>query len=126
MSVSQILIVEDNPAIYYTLNYLLESNGFQSMIAENVKDAIHKVNSDVFKLILLDLNLPDGQGKDLLYHLRKKMNNDVPVIVMSATLQDSKVHMLLEMGANDYVIKPFDVDELLHLIRHWAQHNVAH
>ena len=123
---SSVLIVEDNPAIYYTLEFKLKHEGYQVTIADTIANAEALVEDQAYDLILLDRNLPDGRGDDLLYHVRQELNLTVPVIVFSATLQSDTVRHLMELGANGYILKPFEIDDLMHLITHWTTRNVAY
>jgi len=120
-----VLIVEDYPAVYYTLEFTLKREGYNVVIADTLVAARKAIHNQTIDLVLLDLNLPDGRGNDLLYHIRKELNLDTPVIVTSATLQSETVHSVLEAGANGYFLKPFDINDLMQLVKHWTSSNVA-
>lgn len=123
---STVLIVEDNPAIYYTLDFKLKSDGYTVVVADTLANAETNIHSQDFDLILLDRNLPDGRGDELLYHVRQEMNLTVPIIIFSATLQHDTVRQLMELGANGYILKPFNLNDLMQLITHWTSRHVAY
>ncbi len=120
-----ILIVEDYPAVYYTLEFMLKRDGYNVVIADTLAKAQTAIQNNTIDLILLDLNLPDGRGNDFLYHVRQELKLETPIIVTSATLQSDTVHSLLEAGANGYFVKPFDINDLMQLVNHWTSINVA-
>lgn len=107
---AEILIVEDNPDIHSMLTESLTKQGYQVSSAYSGTEAKMMLEMNKYDLILLDLMLPGMSGEELLQHFRQKTLT--PVIVMSAKGSiESKVDVL-EMGANDYVVKPFDLREL--------------
>ncbi len=108
---NRILIIEDDIEISKMLNDFLEQNSYETGTAMNGLDGIKQATSGGFDLILLDLMLPYKSGDELLRELRNVSN--VPVIVMSAkSLTQTKIE-LLRLGADDYITKPFDMNELL-------------
>lgn len=104
----KILIVEDDSSILMGLKFCLEQEGFQVDAVSLGKDAIKKTN-DTYDLVLLDLNLPDIHGFEVL----KKINQLVPVICLTACDEEVFVVQGLDMGAYDYVTKPFKTRELI-------------
>ncbi len=107
----KILIIEDDSEICGMLTRFLEQNNFSTQSATNGIDGISKAKAQSYDLILLDLMLPYKSGDELLRELREVSN--VPVIVMSAkTLTQTKIE-ILRLGADDYITKPFDLNELL-------------
>jgi len=110
-TVHKILIIEDDKEISDMLFVFLSRNGFAVDTAHNGLLGLKQAASEEYSLILLDLMLPFKSGDELLKEMRK--SSDVPVIVMSAkSLTQDKID-LLHLGADDYVTKPFDLDELL-------------
>ena len=85
-------------------------------IASEISEATHLVSITHFDMILLDIMLPDGDGRTFLKNLRAS-NNNVPVIVMTARSEISERIDLLDIGADDYIIKPFESDKLLSKIK---------
>jgi DNA-binding response OmpR family regulator len=114
-----ILIVEDDPALRATLAEQLKADGgFLAEEAESAAEAEAKLTSaDArFDAILLDVGLPDGDGRDLCAKLRRHGKN-MPVIMLTGADSESDVVRGLDAGANDYVAKPFSVPELLARVR---------
>jgi len=105
----QILIVEDDQEIAELLNITLQCD-HQLHFAYSGTEAIYKLEERKYNLILLDLMLPGLKGDELLLHIRKTSNT--PVIVLTALHNQNKVVELLNNGANDYITKPFHIDEL--------------
>ncbi len=111
----KILIIEDENNINTLVCTLLEANGYQALKAETCAGGKMMFDSYRPDLVILDLGLPDRDGTEFLNHVRK--NSNTPVIVLSArTDEKEKVHAL-DMGANDYVTKPFGSAELMARIR---------
>ena len=108
----KILIVEDDYSIHDILKEILKMNGYITYDAYNGSDALNIIRKEDINLILLDLMLPDINGEDLI-----KKVKDIPIIIISAKVSSNdKINCLLD-GANDYVTKPFDKDELLARIK---------
>lgn len=107
-----ILLVEDNETIILGLKYALEQEKFNVKIAKNIKDA---KNEEEFDLVLLDITLPDGNGFDLFKEIKKR--EDVPVIFLTAKDEEADIVKGLDLGAEDYVVKPFKVRELISRIK---------
>lgn len=110
----KILIVEDDSAIRLGLRYYLEQEGFAVLEADSVLSARNNFNSLV-DLVLLDINLPDGNGFDLFKEI--KNNCDIPIIFLTANDLEVSVVMGLDMGADDYITKPFKARELVSRIK---------
>lgn len=128
-----ILLVEDSEAIVMGLKYSLEQEGFRVITAKTITEAeksiinqergfeINKAketkNKDISKidLILLDITLPDGNGFDFFKELKKK--EDVPVIFLTARDEEIDIVKGLDLGAEDYIVKPFRVKELISRIK---------
>lgn len=111
----KLLIVEDDETIRFGLKYYLEQEGFDIYQAGTVKEALEKFSKNQLNLVLLDLNLPDGNGFDLYKSM--KALKDVPTIFLTANDQEVSIVMGLDMGADDYITKPFKVRELLSRIK---------
>ena len=108
----KILIVEDDYSIHDILKEILKMNGYITYDAYNGSDALNIIRQEDINLILLDLMLPDINGEDLI-----KKVKDIPIIIISAKVSSNdKINCLLD-GANDYVTKPFDKDELMARIK---------
>lgn len=110
----KILIVEDDSAIRLGLRYYLEQEGFSVLEADSVLSARNNFNS-LIDLVLLDINLPDGNGFDLFKEIKNKC--DIPIIFLTANDLEVSVVMGLDMGADDYITKPFKARELVSRIK---------
>ena len=111
----KLLIVEDDETIRFGLKYYLEQEGFDIYQAATLKEAFNKFSQTNFDLVLLDLNLPDGNGFDLYRDMQKI--KEVPTIFLTANDQEVSIVMGLDMGADDYITKPFKARELLSRIK---------
>ena len=107
----KILIVEDTLELAHSLKSFFRLEKNQVEIAVDLEEAKHFVSVSHFDMILLDITLPDGDGRDFLRALRNS-NNNVPVIVMTARSEISDRIDLLDIGADDYIVKPFDFAEI--------------
>src|SRR3984893_15634724 len=106
-----VLLIEDEPKIRRFLRAGFEINGFSVLEAENAADGLKAATFSAPDLIILDLALPDLQGAEVLERLRSWSN--VPVIILSVVASENKKVRLLQAGADDYVVKPFGMAELL-------------
>ncbi|MDA9816300.1 response regulator transcription factor [Alphaproteobacteria bacterium] len=107
----KVLIVEDSPELAKSLRLFLELENNHVEVACDLAIAAHYTSVTHFDIILLDIMLPDGDGRDFLRSIRSK-NNNIPVIVMTARSEISDRVDLLDIGADDYIIKPFEFVEL--------------
>lgn len=107
----QIFVLEDDSAIGMGLTYSLENEGYNVTLAKDVKFAMDIINEKQFSLYILDLTLPDGSGYDVCRKIKEI--GDLPVIFLTAYDDEVNVIMGFEMGADDYIAKPFRVKELL-------------
>jgi len=118
MAKAHILIVEDEPDIVEILQYNLEKEGFTVSIAKSGEDALAKTRSLLPNLILLDLMLPGIDGFDVCRLLKNEQKiSSIPVIMVTAKGEESDIITGLELGADDYITKPFSPRVLLARIR---------
>ena len=117
----KILLVEDETNILNFVTALLEANDYQVICAKNFSMASALYSSHIPDLVILDLGLPDNDGSMLLKEIRK--NETTPVIILSARDSEYDKVQLLDMGANDYMTKPFGSQELLARIRNALRHH---
>lgn len=111
----EILLVEDNEIIVKGLKYLLEQEKFDIKIAKNIVEAKTMIKKQKFDLYLLDITLQDGDGYEICQYVKKQ--KDVPVIFLTAKDEELNVVQCLDMGADDYIIKPFRNRELISRIK---------
>jgi DNA-binding response OmpR family regulator len=112
----QILIVEDDQAVQKALKRLFESAGYGVEITGDGKSALDVVRMRTPTAIILDLRLPVLSGKDVCVRVRQQLSA-LPIIILSASTDVVDKVMLLELGADDYVTKPFSPRELLTRVR---------
>ena len=110
-----ILLVEDEESITTPLAEALERDGFHTEIAHTVADGLAKGKTVRPDLVLLDIGLPDGSGLDVCRELRA--SSSVPIIILSARGEEADRVVGLELGADDYVVKPFSAREVIARIR---------
>lgn len=106
----RILIVEDDPGLSRGISFALSQEGYETVIAESKKKALEFFNSGQIDAMILDLNLPDGDGIDFCRYIRTK--SDIPVLMLTARDLEVDELMGLESGADDYMTKPFSVSVL--------------
>lgn len=111
----RILIVEDETNIAYTLAYNIMNAGYSCDIAHDGETGLEKALTDTFDLILLDLMLPKMDGFTVCKNIRQKLST--PVIILTARVEEADKIMGLDIGADDYVTKPFSINELLSRIK---------
>ena len=111
----KILIVEDDRNIANMIQTLLETNGYQVLSAQRCQQGILMLASHMPDLVLLDLGLPDMDGEEFIRMTR--MNSMIPIIVLSARTGEKDKVYALDLGANDYITKPFGTAELLARVR---------
>ncbi len=111
----KLFLLEDDDAIGMGLKYSLEKEKYEVIHVKNKKDALETFKTNKFDLCILDINLPDGNGYDVCRAIKEK--EDVPVIFLTASDAEVNVVMGLEMGADDYVCKPFRINELMARIK---------
>ena len=111
----RILFVEDEAAIYEPFSKALRRNGFEPVVVRTAAEALESAELLDPDLVLLDLNLPDGDGSDVCRSLRS--DSDVPIVMLTARGTEMDRVLGLELGADDYVVKPFSSRELISRIR---------
>lgn len=114
----KILLVEDEKNIILGVSICLRSAGLDVAVAEDGADALRKLETDKPDLVLLDLVMPKLNGLDALLAMKaNEATRDIPVIVLSARAQEEDIQRAMELGAADYMAKPFRPEELLAVIR---------
>ncbi len=118
----KVLVVDDEPPIRKLLRMGLSAHGYQVIDAPSGKVALEQISQKP-DLIILDLGLPDIQGLDLLRKMREQ-NEGVPIVVLSSRADEAAKVEALDFGADDYVTKPFGMNELLARIRAALRHQL--
>ena len=111
----RVLVVDDEPQIHRFLTPSLTVSGFEVVTAATGQDALRQMGGSAVAVVLLDLGLPDMDGKDVIAQIRRR--SDVPIIVLSARDRETERIAALDLGADDYVNKPFAIGELLARLR---------
>ncbi|MCC0696789.1 MULTISPECIES: response regulator transcription factor [unclassified Clostridioides] len=112
---SSILLVEDDLSLIYGLEFSIQKSGFSVDIARTVKEALRMYKEKNYDLLILDVSLPDGNGFDICKKVREVSN--VPIIFLTASDEEVNVVMGLDMGGDDYITKPFKLNELISRIK---------
>ena len=118
---SDILVIEDDKQIHIFLKYVLEKEHYACQQAETGEQALTRLEDRPADVILLDLGLPDIDGMDLITKIRSRWDT-TPILVISARDQDEEKAAALDLGADDYLTKPFSSTELLARIRTALRH----
>ena len=116
----KILVVEDEKSIAHFITTVLNNNGYEAMQARSGAEALSMISSHCPDLIILDLGLPDMDGLDILRQLREW--SSLPVVVVSARTHEKDKVTALDLGADDYITKPFGTEELLARVRTAIRH----
>lgn len=111
----RLLLVEDDEAIAVGLEYSLSQEGFEVITCYNAASALERIAAEGFDFAIIDISLPDGNGFDVCKKLKEK--GDTPVIFLTARDDEGSVVMGLDIGADDYITKPFRLRELHSRIR---------
>ncbi len=119
----KILLIEDEIHIRSLVQTILEHNGYSVLTAGTCSQGSMMFSSHVPDLVILDLGLPDGDGIDFIRAVRKKSN--IPIVVVSARSMEIDKVMALDLGANDYMTKPFGMEELMARVRAALRTRVA-
>lgn len=117
----RILFVEDNEDIAVGIKYAIEREQFNITICKTVKKAKESIDSKEYDLILLDIILPDGNGLELYKYIKEKYN--IPIIFLTAKDTENDIVKGLDLGADDYIIKPFRMRELISRIKSVLRRN---
>jgi len=118
----KVLVIDDEPPIRKLLRMGLSTQGYEILEASNGKIALEKLSEEP-ALIILDLGLPDIQGHELLRTIRAR-NEAVPIVVLSSRGDEAGKVQALDLGADDYLTKPFGMDELLARLRAALRHQL--
>ena len=116
-----ILIIEDNPDNMKLMTFILETNGYKTIAAMTGQEGIDIALSQKTDLILLDIQLPDMDGKRVLEVIRNSgSNGDLPIVAVTSYAMSGDRHTLLEAGCTGYIEKPINPDTIISEIRQYA------
>jgi DNA-binding response OmpR family regulator len=117
-----ILVVDDDPYILMSLEFLMKKNGYQVMIARNGTEALDAINTLKPNLILLDIMMPDVDGYSICKHVKSKKNlKDIHVVFLSAKTKETDIQKGIELGASLYITKPFSTRDLMKKVNELLQ-----
>ena len=109
----KILVCEDEEMLLTSLEFRLRKHGFEVERASDGKQALEKLKSEEPDLVIADIMMPHVTGLELIKYVRKKMKSDIPVIIISALGNDDIVLKAFQLGATDFISKPFKPTELV-------------
>lgn len=109
-----VLIADDEPLLTEMLEYRLQAKGFDTVVARDGREALSKFDAERPQAVVLDAMMPVHDGFEVLRRIRaSNENNDVPIIMLSARRSEADIVGALELGASDYIVKPFLPEELM-------------
>jgi DNA-binding response OmpR family regulator len=118
MSAQKILIVDDDPNILLSLDYLMRKNGFQVFVARNGQEALDSIQTELPQLILLDIMMPDVDGYAICKHVKSEAAlQHIQIVFLSAKSKEADIQKGLELGASAYFTKPFSSKHLLQKVQ---------
>ncbi|MBS1734028.1 MAG: response regulator [Bacteroidetes bacterium] len=114
----KILVVDDDPYILMSLEFLMRKNGFDVMVARNGTEALDLVEKQLPDLVLLDIMMPDVDGYEICRYIKKSSRlKNTKVVFVSAKSKESDIQKSYELGASLYITKPFSTRELLKQVK---------
>ncbi len=119
---TKLLLLEDDIMIASGLVYALNNEGYEVVHCQNVQSALEQIKTQAFQLAILDMQLPDGTGFDVSTKLR---NTNTPIIFLTIVDEEAKIVKAFDEGADDYVVKPFRIRELLARVKRTLQKKVG-
>ncbi len=120
--VERILVINDDPGSQQSMRWVLEGAGYDATVAPSDQIAMDVIRATNAGLVILDVSLPEKSTQDICRQIRNKSKN-VPILVLSAINDVEEVILLLKIGADDYIIKPFNPLEFLARIRAALRHH---
>lgn len=109
----KVLICEDEEVMLTALEFRLRKHGFEVILAEDGRKALQKIKEEVPDVLVADIMMPYVTGLEVLHHIRHELKSSLPVIIISALDNQDVVLEAFEIGANDFISKPFKPDELV-------------
>ena len=118
MNLKKILVVDDEVDLVETIRFPLEMDGFNVLVSYNGEDALNQARKEKPDLIILDLMLPKLDGYKVCRLLKfDERYKDIPILMLTAKTQEKDKLLGKETGANEYITKPFDIDDLMKKVR---------
>ena len=117
MPSKRILLVDDDPDLVETVEFFLTGNNYEVFVATNGKEALERAGTRKLDLVLLDVRMPEMNGLEVCKKLKSNtLTASIPIIMVTADGAGDDVAYALSAGANDYVVKPFNLDDLVERI----------
>lgn len=113
MSKNKIVLAEDNSTLSLLLKFRLEKEGYELLMAVDGKEAVDLIESQSPDLVITDIMMPFISGLEVISHVRNKLALEIPIIVFSSAGQEEMVLKAFNLGANDFMGKPFSPNELV-------------
>lgn len=108
----KILVAEDEPMLLKTIELKLKKEGYEIISTSDGRQALEQLEKDVPDLIVTDIMMPYASGLEIISFVRKNITKKIPIIILSAMEQEKVVMEAFELGADDYITKPFSLNEL--------------
>lgn len=122
MSAGRILIVEDNMDTYELVRFILEKNGFETLLAMNGRDGVNAASKQRPDLIIMDLSMPEMDGWTATRLIKgNHVTSDIPLIALTAHALPSDRKRAFDAGCDEYISKPMDLLDLLETVHDWIQ-----
>lgn len=122
----QILAVDDQPIILKSITHKLKSTGYNILTANSGEEAIETFLDQDPDLILLDMNMPNGNGFDVIRYVRQVKESEIPIIVMSGVKEEDKIVKAFDLGVDDYIQKPVGLNEVLARVNRLLKQKPTH
>lgn len=117
-ALKKILVVDDDPYILMSLEFLMKKNGYDVMVARNGTEALDIVEKQLPDVVLLDIMMPDVDGYEICRHIKaSKKLKDAKVVFMSAKTKEADIKKGYDLGASLYITKPFSTREMIRQIK---------
>lgn len=118
MSAYKVLVVDDDPYILMSLEFLMKKSGYEVLVARNGSEALEHINEQRPNLVLLDIMMPDVDGYEICKYIKNDSNlQQIKVIFISAKTTDEAIQKGLQLGADQYITKPFNTKQLVAAVK---------
>ncbi|MFM8370592.1 MAG: response regulator [Chloroflexota bacterium] len=122
MSAGRILIVEDNMDTYELVRFILEKNGYETLLAMNGRDGVNAATKQLPDLIIMDLSMPEMDGWTAMRMIKgNESTSSIPMIALTAHALPSDRKRAFDAGCDEYITKPMDLIDLLETVRSWTK-----
>jgi CheY-like chemotaxis protein len=122
MSKERILVVEDNMDTYELVHFILEKNGYETFLASNGRDGVNAALKQRPDLIIMDMSMPEMDGWTATGLIkRNEQTSTIPLIALTAHALPGDRQRALDVGCDEYITKPMDLDELVETIHYWMK-----